>query len=98
MAEPDSILDGRGARITAGLIALACAGLVLFLNWHVLFPPPKKKAAEDASLNPEFVACRDARLATVEQMKQDGVLTAEQFKQFSARAVDTCAGQFPPGG
>lgn len=77
---------------------MACAGLVLFLNWHVLFPPLKKKAAEDANLNPEFVACRDAQLATVEKMKQDGVLSDEQFTQFSARAVDTCAGQFPPGG
>ena len=98
MAQDDSILDGAGARITAGLIAVACIALVLFLSWHILFPPPQKKGADDASLNPEFVACRDARLATVEKMKQDGVLTAEQFAQFSARAIDTCAGQFPPGG
>lgn len=98
MADPESILDGPGARITAGLIALACAGLILFLIWHVLFPPPKKKADEDAKLNPEFVACRDGRLATVEKMKQDGVINEDQFKQFSARAIETCAGQFPPGG
>ena len=98
MAETGSFLDGAGARITAGLIALACAGLILFVNWHVLFPPPKKKADEDAKLNPEFVACRDARLVTVQKMKKDGVINEEQFTQFSARAVETCAGQFPPGG
>lgn len=97
MSEQNNVLDGAGARIAAGVIALICLGLVAYVNWHHVFPPPKK-VADDAKLNPEFVACRDARLATVSKMKNDGILTEEQITQFTARAVDTCAGQFPPGG
>ncbi len=98
MSARSSVLDGRGARIIAGLIVIACAGFLLFVNWHTFFPPPVKNADDDANLNPEFVACRNERLATVEKMKQDGVITDAQFKQFSTRSVETCAGQFPPGG
>ena len=98
MAKPDSTLDRPAARLAAALVVLACVGLILFVNWHTMFPPPKKKADDDANLNPEFVACRNERLATVEKMKQDGVISEEQFSQFSARAVESCAGQFPPGG
>ncbi len=98
MAEPDSVLDGRGSRIAAGLLCAVCIGLIVFLNWHVMFPPPVKKGEDDAKLNPEYVACRDARLVTVQKMKDDGVINEAQFTQFSARAEETCAGQFPPGG
>ncbi|MEM1198664.1 MAG: hypothetical protein AAGI06_05075 [Pseudomonadota bacterium] len=98
MTEQDSIMDGPGSRIVAGLIGVTSLGLIIFLNWHVMFPPPVKKAEDDAKLNPEYVACRDARLVTVQKMKDDGVINDDQFTQFSARAEETCAGQFPPGG
>ncbi len=98
MADPDSVMDGPGPRIIAGLIGAACIGLIIFINWHAMFPPPVKKGEDDAKLNPEYVACRDARLVTVQKMKDDGVITDDQFAQFSARAEETCAGQFPPGG
>ena len=98
MAERESFIDGPVPRIIAGILAAACLGLIVFLNWHVMFPPPAKQGVDDAKLNPEFVACRDARLVTVQKMKDDGVIDEAQFAQFSARAVETCAGQFPPGG
>ena len=43
MTEPESFIDGPAARIIAGLIGLACIALLIFMNWHVLFPPPAKK-------------------------------------------------------
>ena len=97
MSERKSFVDGVGARLLAGLIVLGCAGLLLFLNWHVLYPPPAKQV-DDAKPNPEFVACRDARVGTVNKMKADGVINDQQFAQFTERAVATCAGRFPPGG
>ncbi|MEM8686740.1 MAG: hypothetical protein AAGF81_05405 [Pseudomonadota bacterium] len=98
MAEPETFIDSPGARIVAGTIGAVCIGLLVFLNWHVMFPPPVKQGEDDAKLNPEYVKCRDARLVTVQKMKDDGVITDAQFTQFSARAEETCAGQFPPGG
>lgn len=97
MAGQRNFIDSVGARLIAGIIVLGCAGLLLFLNWHVLYPPPAEKV-DDAKLNPEFVACRDSRLADVNKMKSDGVINDQQFAQFTERAVATCAGQFPSGG
>ena len=97
MAGAEKFVDGAGARAVAGLIALAAAGLLLWINWNVLFPPPITEE-DDAKLNPEYVACRDQRLTTVNKMKDDGVINDEQFQQFRERAIATCAGQFPPGG
>ncbi len=97
MAGEHSALDGKAARLTAALIALACAALLLHTAWDTLFPPPKKRV-DEAALNPDFIACRDARLATVSKMKEDGVIDERQFAEFSKRAVSICAGQFPPGG
>ncbi len=97
MANDESFIDGKAARVVAGLIAVATTALVIWLNWHVLVPPPPKEE-DEAKLNPEFVNCRDQRLTTVNKMKQDGVINEQQFQQFTERAVATCAGQFPPGG
>lgn len=97
MAGKQSFVDGNGARVVAGLIALAAAGLLIWINWHLIVPPPPKED-DDAKLNPEFVACRDQRLTTVNKMKDDGVINDQQFQQFKERAIATCAGQFPPGG
>ncbi len=97
MSDRESRLDGQVARLAAGIVALACAGMVAYLNWHAFFPPPKQEA-DEAKLNPKFVECRDARVADVDKMKADGVINQEQFVQFRERAISTCAGQFPPGG
>ncbi len=97
MAARESALDGFAARLTAGLIALAAAALLIWINWDRFVPPPEDAAA-DASLNPRYVACRDQRLGDVTKMNDDGVITNQQFQQFSERALATCAGQFPPGG
>ncbi|MEM7428716.1 MAG: hypothetical protein AAF441_21710 [Pseudomonadota bacterium] len=97
MAEDEGFIDGNGARAVAGVVAIGAAALLVWLNWHVLVPPPPKEQ-DDAGLNPEFVACRDQRLTTVTKMKQDGVINDQQFGQFRERAIATCAGQFPPGG
>ena len=97
MVERRNALDGWMARLVALLIVLACAGTILYLNWHIFYPPPAKEV-DDAKLNPEFVACRNNRLKIVNKMKSDGVINDQQFAQFTERAVATCAGQFPPGG
>ena len=97
MAQHEAFIDGKGARAIAALVAVGAACLLVWINWYTFFPPPSEKA-DDAKLNPEFVACRDGRLTTVNKMKQDGVINDQQFQQFKERAIATCAGQFPPGG
>jgi len=88
-----SALEGRAARIVALGVFGLCAAILGYMHREDIFPP---EAAEDAALNPEFVACRDKRVATVDKMLSDGVIQEQQHKQFTERAVSICADKFPP--
>ena len=88
-----SALDGGAARIAAlGVFAL-CAAILFYIHRGDIFPP---EAAKEAALNPEFVECRDKRVATVDKMLADGVIAKAQHAQFTERAIAICADKFPP--
>ncbi len=77
------------------VVALVCLAALVWLNRSV-FIPEAKKPDEEAGLNPAFVACRDQRVAEVSAMRADGLIDDKQFESFKTRAMETCAGQFPP--
>ncbi len=86
-------LDGLFMRIIAGIVIVVCVGLLAYLNRDRLADKP---VAEESGLNPEFVKCRDERVGQVEKMFNEGVIQQDKFELFKKRAIDTCAGQFPP--
>ena len=88
-----SALDTGTARIVALGVFVLCAAILGYMHRGDLFPP---EVVEEAALNPEFVACRDKRVATVDKMLADGVIGDAQHKQFSDRATAVCADKFPP--
>jgi len=85
--------ESRGARAAAVLVIVGCLAALAYLNRDTITTARQPPAP---ALNPEFVACREARTGQVEKMRADGVINETQFAQFMARAIDTCAGQFPP--
>ena len=88
-----SALEGGAARIVAlGVFAL-CVAILGYMHRGDIFPP---EAAREAALNPEFIECRDKRVATVDKMLADGVIAEAQHTQFAERAVSICADRFPP--
>jgi hypothetical protein len=94
----DGFLDGVAARFLAGLIGLAALIAMAFV-WlaHTGFDPAGNSlhlsAAPDATADPAFIACRDQRLADIDAMLKNGVITEAQRDNFAARAVSTCAGR-----
>lgn len=102
-ADRRHFLDKRRARIIAGLIGLA-ALMAMAQVWNVHMQMTQRTAASLASsgleaapaVNPEFIACRDRRVADVDRMLADGVIDAGRHAEYKERAIQTCAGQFPP--
>ncbi|MEE4239255.1 MAG: hypothetical protein V2I51_21250 [Anderseniella sp.] len=101
-----SFLDRGMARFVAGLIgALALFGLAM--TWHLqsrtdaggrpLAGVSGTEAISSApAANPKFVECRDQRTADIGKMLADGVIDQAKHDDFLARAIQTCAGMFPP--
>ncbi len=87
--------QGRLGRVIALTVFAACAGVLGYMHRADLLP---QQPQEDASVNPEFIACRSERTGHVEKMLSDGVIDQAQHDQFTERAVSYCAAQFPPGG
>ena len=81
-------------KIIAGVLALLCIAGLIYLNRQSL--TPGAKVEETAGLNPEYVKCRTQRLADVTRMKNEGLIDEAKFDQFSKRAIDLCAAQYPP--
>lgn len=94
-ASNTSFLDGMVMRILAGVVIVACVGALAYLNRDKLVDRPDGEAV---SLNPEFVKCRDTRVGHVEKMLADGVIKQGKLAVFKKRAIEACAGQFPPEG
>ncbi len=96
-------LDGRLARLLAGLIALV-ALMAMAQIWATasrtdLAGKPltgSKAALSDPSGYAAFTKCKAERTADVDRMLADGLITAAQHADYRAKAITTCAGQFPP--
>jgi len=95
-------LDGRAARMLAGLIALV-ALMIMALIWSnaarvdLTGQPlaPDAAALSDPSGYQAFLKCKAARTADVDRMLSDGLITAQQQADYREKAITTCAGQFP---
>lgn len=102
-AEHRHFLDTPAARILAGLIALlALVGIAFVWSVHMRMGPvavsgPVQSRLQTApAVNPQFIECRDQRVADVDRMLADGLIDANRHAEFKERAITTCAGQFPP--
>ena len=82
------------ARLVALIVALASAGVIIYLNRNLLWP-----SADTATqaLNPAFLACRERRVGEVGRMRDGGVIDDKQYVRFRERAIAMCAGRYPPG-
>ncbi len=87
--------DTRSTRLAALFVFACCAGVLGYMHRGDLWPASQTDA--DAGLNPEFVACRDARIATVDNMLSEGLIDEASHTQFSERAIAICADEFPIG-
>lgn len=98
-------LDGRAARMLAGLIALV-ALMILAQIWNhsarvdlagrALLPDAA--AVSDPSGYQAFDKCKAARTADVDRMLSQGLINAHQHADYLEKAIQTCAGRFPPVG
>ena len=91
-AKPSALESGAARIVALGVFGL-CAAILGYMHRDDIFPP---EAVKGAAVNPEFIVCRDKRVATVDKMLADGVIQKQQHKQFSERAVTMCADKFPP--
>jgi hypothetical protein len=90
-----SFADSRQARLLAFAVFVACLALLVYMHREDLWPA---EIDEAAGLNPEFIACRDARTVTLDEMLSEGLIDADRHAQFTGRAVAICASEFPMGG
>ncbi len=84
-----SALDRPAARVVAGLVFLAMLALLGWLHRDDLFPPQAAPAAADDPVT----LCLAARTADIDQMQQEGTITAEQAQLFTSRAEALCQAQ-----
>jgi len=100
-----NFLDTRMARLLAGVIALIALMIMaqIWSNAARVDLAGKPLAGDAAALSDPsgyqaFLKCKAARTADVDRMLSDGLITAQQHADFRERAIQTCAGQFPPVG
>ncbi|MBX6369126.1 MAG: hypothetical protein IRZ04_14150 [Rhodospirillales bacterium] len=81
-------LDGSAARVAAAVLAVAVAGLAVWVHRHELFPEP---AAETVEAGPDpFEACMASRSADIDRMLAEKSIDAERAGLFRARAEAMC--------
>lgn len=89
--------DSRAARLVALGVLVGSLAALAYMHRADLWPQPDAR-----TLDPDFVACRDARTATVDTMLSEGVIDEARHAEFTDRAIAICADQFPtaaaPGG
>jgi len=96
-------LDGRAARVLAGLIALV-ALMIMAHIWSnaarvdLAGRPraPEAAALSDPSGYQAFNKCKAERTADVDRMLSQGLISAQQHADYLEKAIETCAGRFPP--
>jgi hypothetical protein len=65
-------------------------------TWQAFRPPRHNDLGR--SPNPKFRECQDKRTSDIGKMLSDGVIDQAKHDEFLARAIQTCAGMFPPEG
>ncbi|NNE22965.1 MAG: hypothetical protein HKN11_10185 [Rhizobiales bacterium] len=91
--EDTGFLDSFFMRIMAGVVIVVCVGILAFLNREKLIA---QSVEEPPGLNPDFVKCRDIRVAQVDKLLADGIIKQDRYEVFRNRAIEACTGQFPP--
>jgi hypothetical protein len=96
-------LDTWIARLIVGLIGLAALAAIWGVYTVQMGASPTAAVPDTgigtaAATNPAFVQCRDQRTAEIDRMLSDGLINEARHREFTRRAVQTCAGQFPPDG
>jgi len=98
-------LDGRAARVLAGLIALVALMIMAVVWSHAARMDlagrslaPNAAAVSDPSGYQAYNKCKAARTADIDHMLSQGLINAQQHADYLERAIATCAGQFPPVG
>jgi hypothetical protein len=89
-----SWLDGLSARIVALLVAAASGGVLAYLHRNELFSTPLKLSPEEAA----FKQCMGPRLADIDEMVRQKIITADQETLFRERAEALCRAQSAPSG
>lgn len=81
-------LDGPAARVAALFVALATAGVLVWIHRDDLFPGAAGGTA--AAEDPAFAACYAERSDDIDRMRDEGAITAEQSALFKSRAEAMC--------
>lgn len=91
---PRSWLDGPSARVVALLVAAAAGAILGYLHRHDLFPTARKVSLEELA----FKQCVGPRLADIDEMVRQKIITADQETLFRERAEALCRAQTAPAG
>lgn len=79
---------GAAARVAAAVLAVAVAGLAVWMHRHELFPEPAAQAVESGP--DPFEACIASRGADIDRMLAEKLIDAERAELFRARAEAMC--------
>lgn len=90
-ADRDSLLDGRGTRIVAVVIALAGMAFLGWLHRNDLFPPEPGAAAANDPGQAAFQACYAPQAERIARDAESGQITTDQATLFRNRAEAFCA-------
>lgn len=103
-AKDRHFLDTWIARVIVALVGLAALAAIWGVyNVHMSVSSQATAGVDSGAVsfggtNPEFVQCRDQRTAEIDQMLREGLIGQGRHEEFTRRALQTCAGQFPPDG
>jgi hypothetical protein len=91
---PRSWLDRPSARAVALLVAAVAGAILGYLHRGDLFPTAHKVSPEEVA----FKQCIGPRLADIDEMVRQKVITADQETLFRERAEALCRAQTAPAG
>lgn len=92
MKETEHFLDQPIARFFALFIALALLTSMFFIWKDDFFISNNNEnvQTQDKIDNPNYVKCIKNRVAAVNKMKTDGVVSEQQYQIFKDRAINYC--------
>ena len=104
--QPRTFADSVIARLLALVLAILL-GWLLWSNWADDFKrvasgekePPAVVSADEPTkpANPALQECLAQRVGDVDRMKEEGILSDDQYGSFRARAEELCRAQNPGG-
>ncbi len=101
-----SFVDTTAARILALCLAL-CFAFILFNTYgdeigkvfsgepETGLPVTNAETVPDEAANPALAACLQQRIGDVDRMKEEGILSDNQYASFRSRAEELCLQQNP---